>query len=132
MHILKHAISSQVQDPEEDKRNKPYRPLPAGRITAQNAAYVRWLLVPISLVFSAKYGRLPLASGVCAEVLSIWYSHFGGDKGWLSKNLLTAAAYMCIEIGAIMVAGTEAICRRLRSSLTGIHIFITRAQSMPR
>jgi len=104
-HLLKHAISNQIQDPEEDKRNKPDRPLPAGRITVRNAAYVRWLLVPITLVLSAKYGKVTLASAVCAEALSIWYNHFGGDKGWLSKNLLTAAGYFSMEVGAISVAG---------------------------
>ncbi|OAX33127.1 hypothetical protein K503DRAFT_700948 [Rhizopogon vinicolor AM-OR11-026] len=109
MHILKHAISNQIQDPEEDKRNKPDRPLPAGRITVRNAAYVRWLLVPVSLVFSAKYGRLAVASSTCAEALSIWYNHFGGDRDWLSKNVLTAAGYICMEVGAIIVAGTTRI-----------------------
>ncbi|OAX38615.1 hypothetical protein K503DRAFT_856561 [Rhizopogon vinicolor AM-OR11-026] len=105
MHILKHDISNQIQNPEEDKKNKPDRPLPAGRITIQNATYVRWILVPVSLVFSAKYGKLVLASSACAETLSIWYNNFGGDKGCLSKNLLTAAGYICVEVGAIIVAG---------------------------
>ncbi|OJA07745.1 hypothetical protein AZE42_08985 [Rhizopogon vesiculosus] len=108
MHILKHAISNQIQDPEEDKINKPDRPLPAGRITARNAAYVRWLLVPVSLVFSAKYGRLAVASSACAEALSIWYNHFGGGQYWLSKNVLTAAGYICMEVGAIIIAGPSA------------------------
>jgi hypothetical protein len=106
MHILKHDISNQIQDPEEDKMNKPDRPLPSGRISTQNAAYVRWILVPICLAFSAKYGGQALASSACVEAISIWYNHFGGDKGWISKNLLTASGYICVEIGAIIVAGT--------------------------
>ncbi|KAJ8594953.1 hypothetical protein M405DRAFT_728919 [Rhizopogon salebrosus TDB-379] len=105
MHILKHDISNQIQDPEEDKMNKPDRPLPSGRISTQNAAYVRWTLVPICLAFSAKYGGQALASSACVEAISIWYNHFGGDKGWISKNLLTASGYICVEIGAIIVAG---------------------------
>lgn len=58
----------------------PDRPLPAGRITAQNAADVRWLLVPVCLVFSAMYGRQALAFSTCFEALSIWYNEFGGHK----------------------------------------------------
>ncbi|OJA12734.1 hypothetical protein AZE42_05790 [Rhizopogon vesiculosus] len=107
MHILKHDISNQIQDPEEDRRNKPNRPLPAGRITIHNAACVRWLLVPVCLAFSAKYGRLAFASSACLEALSIWYNNFGGDKAGLSKNLLTAAGYGCMEVGAIIVAGSS-------------------------
>ncbi|OJA13433.1 hypothetical protein AZE42_13358 [Rhizopogon vesiculosus] len=106
LHLLKFDISNQIQDPEEDRRNKPDRPLPAGRITAETAADIRWLLVPICLAFSAKYGKQALASSICFEALSIWYNDFGGHKAGFSKNLLTAAGYMCMEVGATIVAGT--------------------------
>jgi 4-hydroxybenzoate polyprenyltransferase len=105
MHLLKFDISNQIQDPEEDKRNKPDRPLPAGRITVQNAEDVRWLLVPVCLLFSAKYGMQALASSICFEALSIWYNDFGGHKVGFSKNILTATGYMCMEVGATIVAG---------------------------
>lgn len=95
-----------MQDPEEDRKNKPYRPLPAGLITAQNAADVRWLLVPVCLIFSAMYGIKVLACSACLEVLSIWYNEFGGDRTWLSKNLLTAIAYTILELGTTIVLGT--------------------------
>ncbi|KAG2030759.1 UbiA prenyltransferase family [Suillus americanus] len=107
IHLLKFDISNQIQDPEEDKRNKPDRPLPAGRITAQNAADVRWLLVPVCLMFSAMYGRQTLASSACFEALSIWYNEFGGHKAGISKNLLTAVGYTCLEAGATIVAGSS-------------------------
>ncbi|OAX38628.1 hypothetical protein K503DRAFT_740916 [Rhizopogon vinicolor AM-OR11-026] len=107
MHLLKFDISNQIQDPEEDRRNKPDRPLPAGRITTENAADVRWLLVPICLAFSAEYGGLALASSICFEALSIWYNDFGGHKVGISKNLLTAAGYMFMEVGATIVAGSS-------------------------
>ncbi|KAG1813616.1 UbiA prenyltransferase family [Suillus subaureus] len=107
LHVLKHDIYNQMQDPEEDQKNKPHRPLPAGRITAQNAADVRWLLVPVCLVFSAMYGSTALACSVCLEVLSIWYNEFGGDKTGLSKNLLTAIAYTILELGATVVIGSS-------------------------
>ncbi|KAJ8593335.1 hypothetical protein M405DRAFT_762134 [Rhizopogon salebrosus TDB-379] len=107
MHLLKFDISNQIQDPEEDKRNKPDRPLPAGRITVQNAEDVRWLLVPVCLLFSAKYGMQALASSICFEALSIWYNDFGGHKVGFSKNILTATGYMCMEVGATIVAGSS-------------------------
>ncbi|KAG2346492.1 hypothetical protein BDR05DRAFT_959404 [Suillus weaverae] len=107
LHLLKHDISNQMQNPEEDQKNKPYRPLPAGRITAQNAADVRWLLVPVCLIFSAMYGSKALACSACLEALSIWYNEFGGDKTGLSKNLLTAIAYAILELGATVVIGSN-------------------------
>ncbi|KAG2360756.1 UbiA prenyltransferase family [Suillus spraguei] len=107
IHLLKFDISNQIQDPEEDKRNKPDRPLPAGRITTQNAADVRWLLVPVCLIFSAIYGRQTLAYSCCFEALSMWYNEFGGHKAGLSKNLLTAIGYTCLEAGATIIAGSS-------------------------
>ncbi|KAG2067696.1 hypothetical protein BDR04DRAFT_1211965 [Suillus decipiens] len=107
LHLLKHDIYNQIQDPEEDKKNKPYRPLPAGRITAQNAADVRWLLVPVCLIFSAMYGSKALACSAFIEALSILYNEFGGDKSGLSKNLLTAIAYAAFELGATVMIGSS-------------------------
>ncbi|KAG1780031.1 UbiA prenyltransferase family [Suillus placidus] len=107
LHLLKHDIYNQMQNPEEDQKNKPYRPLPAGRITAQNAADVRWLLVPVCLILSAMYGSKALACSACLEALSIWYNEFGGDKTGLSKNLLTAIAYAILELGATVVIGSN-------------------------
>ncbi|KAG2067722.1 hypothetical protein BDR04DRAFT_1026565 [Suillus decipiens] len=107
IHLLKFDISNQIQDPEEDKRNKPDRPLPAGRITTQNAVDVRWLLVPVCLIFSAIYGRQTFTYSCCFEALSMWYNEFGGHKAGLSKNLLTAIGYTCLEAGATIVAGSS-------------------------
>ncbi|KAG1786893.1 UbiA prenyltransferase family [Suillus plorans] len=107
LHLLKHDIYNQMLDPEEDQKNKPYRPLPAGHITAQNAADVHWLLVPVCLIFSAMYGIKAFACSACIEALSIWYNEFGGDKTGLSKNLLTAIAYTNFELGAMAVIGSS-------------------------
>ncbi|KAG2039543.1 UbiA prenyltransferase family [Suillus americanus] len=107
LHLLKHDIYNQIQDPEEDKKNKPHRPLPAGRITVQNAADVHWLLVPVCLMFSAMYGNKVLACSTGVEALSIWYNEFGGDKTGFSKNLLTAIAYGTFELGTMVVIGSN-------------------------
>ncbi|KAG1837950.1 UbiA prenyltransferase family [Suillus tomentosus] len=107
LHLLKHDIYNQMLDPEEDRKNKPHRPIPSGRINVQNAADVRWLLVPVCLVFSAMYGIKVLACSACLEALSIWYNEFGGDRTWLSKNLLTAIAYTILELGTTIVLGSS-------------------------
>ncbi|KAG2110132.1 UbiA prenyltransferase family [Suillus clintonianus] len=125
LHLLKHAIYNQMQDPEEDKRNKPYRPLAAGRITVQNAADVRWLLVPVCLIFSAMYGSQVLACSACLEALSTWYNEFGGDKTALSKNLLTAIAYTILELGATVVGGSSIDSVGARAHVFSFVVFAT-------
>ncbi|KAG2135255.1 UbiA prenyltransferase family [Suillus clintonianus] len=125
LHVLKHDIYNQMQDPEEDKKNKPHRPLAAGRISAQNAADVRWLLVPICLILSAMHGSQALACSVCAEVLSIWYNEFGGDKTALSKSLLTAMAYTILDLGATVVGGSSIDSVGARAHVFSFVVFAT-------
>ncbi|KAG2360777.1 UbiA prenyltransferase family-domain-containing protein [Suillus spraguei] len=106
LHLLKHDICNQMQDPEEDRKNKPDRPLPAGHITVQNAADVHWLLVPVCLIFSAMYGSKALTCSTCVEALNIWYNEFDGDKITFSKNILTAIIYVTFELGTTVTIGT--------------------------
>ena len=43
-------------DPEEDATNKPWRPIPARKISLEAARALRWLLLPVCLIQSVVYG----------------------------------------------------------------------------
>ncbi|KAG1780075.1 hypothetical protein EV702DRAFT_1178228 [Suillus placidus] len=75
-HLLQFNIANQIQDPEEDRKNKPSALL-------------------ASTVFAA---------------LTIWYNELHGDKLGLSKNVLTAILYGCLEIGGTVAAGSRNSC----------------------
>ncbi|KAG2097784.1 UbiA prenyltransferase family [Suillus cothurnatus] len=105
-HLLQWNLANQIQDPEEDRKNKPSRPIPAGRISVDSAADMRWVMVPVCLMLSLWYGtQALLASTVCA-VFTIWYNELHGDKMGLSKNVLTAIVYGCAEVGGTVAAGS--------------------------
>ncbi|KAG1798041.1 UbiA prenyltransferase family-domain-containing protein [Suillus variegatus] len=97
-HLLQFNIANQIQDPEEDRKNKPSRPIPAGRISVDSAADMRWVMVPICLLLSLWYGtQAMLASTVFAAM-------------GLSKNALTAILGGCLEVGATVAAGPLNSC----------------------
>lgn len=105
-HLLQFNIANQIQDPEEDRKNKPSRPIPAGRISVDSAADIRWVMIPVCLMLSLWYGTQALLASTVFAVLTIWYNELHGDKMGLSKNVLTAILYGCLEVGGT-VAGSR-------------------------
>ncbi|KAG1813598.1 UbiA prenyltransferase family-domain-containing protein [Suillus subaureus] len=110
LHLLQFNIANQIQDPEEDRKNKPSRPIPAGRISVDSAADMRWVMVPVCLMLSLWYGTQALLASTVFAVLTIWYNELHGDKMGLSKNVLTAILYGCLEVGGTVAAGSRNSC----------------------
>ena len=55
LHLLSCNLANEIQAIEEDKINKPSRPIPSCLITVHSATIVRLALVPICLTYSALY-----------------------------------------------------------------------------
>ncbi|KAH7908466.1 UbiA prenyltransferase family [Hygrophoropsis aurantiaca] len=107
VHLLQFDVANQIVDPEEDSKNKASRPIPAGRITLQNATYLRWILVPFCLAYSAFYSIQVLGASAAIAVLTILYHEGRAHGHWLSKNVITAVTYGAFELGATIVAGRD-------------------------
>ncbi|KAI6120226.1 UbiA prenyltransferase family [Pisolithus croceorrhizus] len=107
LHLLQSTIANQIKAPEEDKINKPSRPIPAGRITVHDATVLRWALVPICLAYSTLYSVQLACVSFSMLLFSAWYNEHDGDKEPLSKNLLTACMYGSLEMGGILVAARD-------------------------
>ncbi|KAF9223095.1 hypothetical protein BS17DRAFT_782373 [Gyrodon lividus] len=105
MHLLQFNVANQVVDPEEDGRNKPSRPIPAGLISIRNATILRWLLIPACLLLSAMYSTHVFSVSVVIASLVIWYNELQGHEHWFSKNVMTAVGYSSFELGGTLVAG---------------------------
>lgn len=105
MHILQVDVSNQTSSPEEDKQNKPYRPLPAGRITLRDAIILRWALVPVCCLCSLWYSREVFCASVIFSALVILYNEVGGHSShWTVRNGLNALGYAAFETGTTLVA----------------------------
>ncbi|KAG6326674.1 hypothetical protein ID866_12415 [Astraeus odoratus] len=105
LHTLQFNTANQIKSPEEDKINKPFRPIPSGRITVEAATILRWALVPICLAYSALYSAELTWVSLTMSLFVAWYHEHDGDQEWLSKNVLTAVIYGCVDLGGTLVAG---------------------------
>ncbi|KAG2354396.1 UbiA prenyltransferase family, partial [Suillus spraguei] len=106
-HLLQFNLANQIQDPEEDRKNKPSRPIPAGRISVDSAADIRWVMVPVCLLLSLWYGTQALLASTIFAAFTIWYNELHGDKLGLSKNVLTAILGGCLEVGGTIAVGSR-------------------------
>ncbi|KAF9815583.1 hypothetical protein IEO21_04504 [Rhodonia placenta] len=102
LHLLQCCVSNQIYSIPEDKDNKPWRPLPAGRITVQRAKYLRWTLLVICFALSGHYGVFE--AGAVFTVATLLYNEGGLDSHWETRNLLNALAYAAFDTGASSVA----------------------------
>ena len=105
LHVLQFNLSNQVRDPEEDIRNKPWRPLPSGRITLSNVFILKYVTTATCLLLSYYYSTCALVSSAALSVLIRLYHEMHGDQHWFSKNLMNSIGYSCFATGATLVAG---------------------------
>jgi len=110
VHALQFALANQTlpHSVTEDAINHPDRPLPAGRISLQNARTLRWIIVPVCLLLSAAYGPRTLLASLGGSLYMLAYNDGGGARShWLVRNALNAIGYGTAEAGTTLV-----ICQR--------------------
>lgn len=95
----------------EDKLNKPWRPIPAGRLTPAQAHTLGLLSILTALALSAFVGGGVVQSALLAVLGTIYNDFGGGDGHWLVRNLLNAAGFTSFASGTLEVA--------MQSSLPG-------------
>ncbi|KAF8905771.1 UbiA prenyltransferase family [Gymnopilus junonius] len=124
LHLLHFNLANQVRDPEEDMRNKPWRPLPSGRISLSTARVFRYLMPLVCMVVSLCYSRTIFYASAFFAALVPMYHELHGDAHWLSKNLMNAVGYACFAIGSTLIASND----RSKLDFTGaLSIFIISA-----
>lgn len=107
LHLLQFDISNQLMDPEEDKHNKPDRPLPAKRISYRNATIMRWVLVPLCWGISAQYSPYVLCASVALVAFTVIYDELHAHSGhFVVRNVVNAAGFASFELGSTLISGT--------------------------
>ncbi|KAJ7472399.1 UbiA prenyltransferase family-domain-containing protein [Mycena galericulata] len=87
LYIYAFDIANQINGIAEDRINKPDRPLPSGRVSLRGA-YTRWYATTAAyLVLGAAWGVLQWT--ILWVVVTIFLTFCGGDKRWISKNLIS-------------------------------------------
>ena len=105
VHVLQLDVSNQTVSPEEDERNKNYRPIPAKRITLRNARILRWSLIPLCCLLSACYSIQVVYVSIVLSILGWVYNEGQFSSPWFSRNLLNAMGLASFEIGACLISG---------------------------
>ena len=112
----------------EDTLNKPWRPLPAARITVAQTERLLFLTIPVALMSSYIIGGLEETTYI---ICGSWmYNDLGGsDHNFLVRDILIAVAYMVWACGALKVAlgGTSALASTTYAwlAIVGVIIFTT-------
>lgn len=102
------GISGQSRSREEDLLNKPWRPLPAGRITGRQAIALRWVFVVIGLGISVLLGHVVAVVSLGLVIATIAHNDLGYSCNLVHKNVWNAVGYMAMELGTTALMGTRA------------------------
>ncbi|KAI9368474.1 UbiA prenyltransferase family-domain-containing protein [Aspergillus egyptiacus] len=91
----------------EDKINKPWRPLPAGRITPRQAKVLVYCMYPTILAVSYTVGGV----GPClvGAFLTLWYNEWHGASDPLLKNFLNGLGFACFFAGPLEIATKSSV-----------------------
>ena len=107
LHLLQFCVSNQCVNPEEDAVNKPWRPIPAGRITVSQAQNLRWVLMASSLLLSLYRGILPASVLLCLSTIA--YNDLGFHGHIMLRSICNAVGYASFELGATQLSGMASL-----------------------
>ncbi|KAI0183115.1 UbiA prenyltransferase family-domain-containing protein [Xylaria flabelliformis] len=129
-NVLPFNIFNQLgsQAIEEDRVNKPWRPLASGRVNERTARYMMYSHYVMAIVISSYIGGL--RQSLSLLILGTWYNAFGGaDKSFLVRNIINAFGYISFMSGAMEVAmGARLMATRSLVQwfgILGLVIFLT-------
>jgi 4-hydroxybenzoate polyprenyltransferase len=118
---------------DEDRANRPWRPLPSQRLTPDQAFTLMIACHIMALVYSCVVGGLP--QSLVGILLGNLYNELGGaDRSCVTKNALNALGYVTFTMGAVAVAACSDLAPRSLEwfAMLGAIIFSTvQMQDLP-
>lgn len=114
-HLFQFNASNQSYSANEDILNKPWRPVPSGRIGVKDSRALRWGLMIFCLGFSSLFSlNVVMTSGIYT-VLLVMHDDFHLSHNPIFKNLFNTGGYVAFELGTSLILSRE-------SSLDGMSI----------
>ncbi|KAJ7843120.1 UbiA prenyltransferase family, partial [Mycena olivaceomarginata] len=86
LYIYAFDIANQINGLDEDRINKPDRPLCSGRVSLQGVYSLWYATTAAHLITGTVWGVLPWTA--LWVFITIYTSFYGGDKHWVTKNLI--------------------------------------------
>ncbi|KAI1385851.1 UbiA prenyltransferase family-domain-containing protein [Hypoxylon trugodes] len=94
LHNQRHAATI-----AEDAINKPWRPLPAGRINSKQTTQIMYIMYAVIITVSFKVGGL--IPCLLEALFCLWYNEWGGATDPFMKNLLNGLGFACFFAGPL-------------------------------
>lgn len=95
--------------------NKPWRPLPSGRISVEDSRALRWALLVFCLGLSSVFSLNLFITSGAFTVLMILHNNLRRGHHLIFRNLCNVAAYVTAGVGCSLILSGE-------SSLDGTSI----------
>jgi len=103
LHLLQCNISNQYRSITEDAGNKPWRPLPAGRITADQASLLHAVVTALCILMSVPSGWEMVLVSVTLTVTTVLYDNLRMSAHWAKRVVCVVTGYGIFEYGATKV-----------------------------
>lgn len=125
-------IDNDLADLEEDRRERPTRPLPSGALPVRQASTVRLVLLAAGLALATACGvqTLRVALGICATVLA--YNHGLKRVALLGPLAMGACRGLSVLLGAVAVAPLAGDTSWLVSGVAAIALYVAALTAMAR
>ncbi|KAG1734496.1 UbiA prenyltransferase family-domain-containing protein [Suillus lakei] len=105
-HLFQANVSNQSNS-DEDEINKPWRPVPSGRISVEDSRTLLWGLVVFCLCLSSLFSfNVFITSGVYT-VLVIMHDDLHLSHHPTFKNFCNTGAYVAYELGCLFIMSGE-------------------------
>src|SRR5438046_251700 len=89
---------------KEDGLNKPWRPIPSGRMTSSQVRQSMLLAIPLVLIFNHFVLDVGTETALLYVLTWLYNDLKGGDEGWIFRNVIIAFAFGFYNMGSIKVA----------------------------
>ena len=105
LQIIHCDLAGQIYRLEEDRLNKPYRPLVTGRLSLHVAIRLRWVLALFNLIQSSLHGVELFYASVANAIVYVLYDDLEFDKAhWSIRQLLLGFGHIPYFYGATLIA----------------------------
>ncbi|KAH9888317.1 UbiA prenyltransferase family-domain-containing protein [Cubamyces lactineus] len=107
LNLLQFCVSNQTIDGSEDALIKPWRPIPAKRISHAQAVALRWLLIPGVALYSMIYSKQTMYASLLFSIFTIMHNELEGHRYWYLKNLTNGLGFAALGFGAVLITGAN-------------------------
>lgn len=104
-HLLQFNIANQSYSVDEDNLNKPWRPVPSGRISVEDCHAWRWRVVVFCLGLSSLFSFNVFITSAGLAALATLHDDLGLSGHPIFKVLCNVGGYASFELGTTLIIG---------------------------